>query len=47
MTLFAILLLAALVCFILAAFGVSSRVSLTDIGLSLVTLALLLGGRAI
>lgn len=37
--LFAIL---ALICFVLAAFGVSSRVSLTDVGLACLTLSLVI-----
>ena len=43
MTIASILLLLALLCFILAAFGVASRVSLTDVGLALLTAALLIG----
>ena len=38
-----LLLLAAIILFVLAAFGVTSRVSLTDIGLACVAAALLLG----
>ena len=34
--------IAAIICFILAALGVSSRVSLTDIGLACLTAALVL-----
>ena len=42
-----ILLLAALVCFILGAFGVSSRVGLTDLGLAFLVLAMLVGGAVL
>jgi 4-amino-4-deoxy-L-arabinose transferase-like glycosyltransferase len=38
-----ILLIAALVCFILGAFGVPSRVNWTDAGLALATAAVLAG----
>ena len=43
MALATILLIAAIILFLLAAFGVSSRVSLTDIGLACVAAAMLLG----
>jgi hypothetical protein len=43
MALVTILLIAAIILFVLAAFGVSSRVSLTDVGLACVAGALLLG----
>jgi 4-amino-4-deoxy-L-arabinose transferase-like glycosyltransferase len=38
-----ILIICALVCFLLGAFGVSARVNLTDLGLAFLTLTLLLG----
>jgi hypothetical protein len=41
-----ILLVAALIAFILDTIGISSRVNLTALGLALVTLAMILGGRA-
>ena len=42
MTLHLVLIVAALVCFILGAFGVSARVNLTDLGLAFLTGSLLL-----
>jgi hypothetical protein len=42
-----ILLLLALLCFILAAFGVASRVNLTDVGLALFVLSILAGSHAL
>jgi hypothetical protein len=38
-----LILLAALICFGLAAFGVASRVDLTALGLAFLTIAMLLG----
>lgn len=38
-----IILIAALICFLAAAFGVSSRVGLTPFGLALVVLAMIVG----
>lgn len=38
-----ILLIAALVCFLLGAFGVAARVNLTDLGLAFLTGAVLAG----
>ncbi len=43
MTIASIFIIAALICFILGAFGISSRVSLTDAGLACLTVAMLLG----
>ena len=43
MTLAIVLLLAALICFILAALGVSSRVGLTDLGLAFLVGSMLTG----
>lgn len=40
-----ILIVCALVCFLLGAFGVAARVNLTDLGLALLTIVLLLGQR--
>lgn len=40
-----ILLIAALIAFILDTIGVSTRVNLTALGLALVTLAMIVGGR--
>lgn len=43
MHLIPILLVIALICFLLAAFGVASRISLTPLGLAFVVLAQLAG----
>lgn len=47
MTISLILLLAALVCFILGAIGISSRVGLTDLGLAFLVGSMLVGGLAL
>lgn len=41
-----IILIAALIAFLLDTIGISSRINLTALGLALVTLALIVGGRA-
>lgn len=46
MTLATLLLIAALLCFVLGAFGVAARVNLTDLGLAFVTVYLLVGAAA-
>lgn len=40
-----ILLIAALIAFILDTIGISARVNLTALGLALLTLAMIVGGR--
>lgn len=47
MSLFFLLMLAALICFVLSAFGVASRVNLTSIGLACMAGAFLVGGGVI
>ncbi len=48
MTLAGVLMILALICFILGAFGVAvSRVSLTDLGLAFLTGSLLVGANLI
>lgn len=46
-TLSLILMLAALICFLLGAFPINSRVNLVSLGLAFLTLAFLIGGHDI
>ena len=47
MTVFAILMLIALVCFVLSAIGIASRINLESAGLAVLTIALLLNSGLI